>query len=221
MTATAGMAGLPIVLDFTLRQGAFTLEVHERLDARALAVTGPSGAGKTTMIEAIAGLKRPAAGEITIGGRTLFDSARGVDLAPRRRQVGYVPQDVALFPHLNVRRNIGYGAARGTVALDKVARLLDIAGLLERGVGGLSGGERQRVAIARALLSAPALLLLDEPLAAVDAGLRERVLPYIERVRDELALPMIHVSHAADEVRRIADRMLVLEGGRVVGGGPT
>ena len=221
MTATAGMAGLPIVLDFTLRQGAFTLEVHERLEARALAVTGPSGAGKTTMIEAIAGLKRPAAGEITIGGRTLFDSARGVDLAPRRRQVGYVPQDVALFPHLNVRRNIGYGAARGAVAFDKVARLLDIAGLLERGVGGLSGGERQRVAIARALLSAPALLLLDEPLAAVDAGLRERVLPYIERVRDELALPMIHVSHAADEVRRIADRMLVLEGGRVVGGGPT
>lgn len=215
------MAGLPIVLDFTLRQGGFTLEVHERLEARALAVTGPSGAGKTTMIEAIAGLKRPAAGEITIGDRTLFDSARGVDLAPRRRHVGYVPQDVALFPHLNVRRNIGYGAARGTVALDKVARLLDIAGLLERGVGGLSGGERQRVAIARALLSAPALLLLDEPLAAVDAGLRERVLPYIERVRDELALPMIHVSHAADEVRRIADRMLVLDGGRVVGGGPT
>lgn len=214
------MAELPFVLDFTLRQGAFTLDVHERFEARALAVTGPSGAGKTTMIEAIAGLKRPAAGEITIGARTLFDSARGVDLAPRRRQVGYVPQDVALFPHLNVRRNIGYGAARGAVALDKVARLLDIAGLLDRGVGGLSGGERQRVAIARALLSAPALLLLDEPLAAVDAELRERVLPYIERVRDELALPMIHVSHAADEVRRIADHVLVLDGGRVAGGGP-
>lgn len=215
MTAASTLPGLPIVLDFTLTQGAFTLDVHERVEARALALVGPSGAGKTTLLEAVAGLKRPRAGRITVGSRTLFDAARGVDAPPRLRQVGYVPQDVALFPHLSVRRNVAYGSARGAAPFDAVTQLLEIDDLLDRGVRELSGGERQRVAMARALTSAPALLLLDEPLAAVDPQLRERVLPYIERVRDELALPMIYVSHAVDEVRRVADRVLTLDGGRI------
>ncbi len=215
------MAGVPIVLDFTLRQGAFTLDIHERFEARAAALFGPSGAGKTTVLETIAGLRRPSSGEIRIGDRRLFSSADGTHVPARLRQVGYVPQDVALFPHLDVQHNIAYGAARGTaVSVDKIIRLLEIKPLLSRGVGELSGGERQRVAIARALVSAPDLLLLDEPLAAVDMALRERILPYVERVRDELALPMIYVSHAADEVRRIADQVIVLDHGCVVETGP-
>jgi len=141
-----------------------------------------------------------------------------VDVAPRRRRVGYVPQDVALFPHLNVRRNILYGAGRGgTLSLDVVVSILEIEGLLVRRVDGLSGGERQRVAVARALLSGPDLLLLDEPLAAVDVELRRRIIPYLKRVRDELAVPMLYVSHAEEEVRQLADRVIRLEGGRVVG----
>ena len=214
------MAGVPIVLDFTVTRGSFTLDIHQRFEARAVALFGPSGAGKTTVLDAIAGLRRPSAGEIRIGDRSLFAFASKTYVPPRLRHVGYVPQDVALFPHLTVRRNINYGASRGaSMSSDKVVRLLELQPLLDRGVGALSGGERQRVAIARALISAPHLLLLDEPLAAVDVALRERILPYIERVRDELAIPMIYVSHAADEVRRIADRVIVLDRGHVVRAG--
>ena len=215
------MTGIPIVLDFTVTRGSFTLDIHQRVEARAVALLGPSGAGKTTVLDSIAGLRRPRTGEIRIGDRLLFASASKIDVPPRLRRVGYVPQDVALFPHLNVRHNIHYGSSRGaSMSSDKVIHLLEIQPLLDRGVGELSGGERQRVAIARALISAPDLLLLDEPLAAVDVALRERILPYIERVRDELAIPMIYVSHAADEVRRIADRVIVLDRGHVVRGGP-
>ena len=215
------MPGVPIVLDFTLAQGAFTLEIHERFEARAVALFGPSGAGKTTVLDSIAGLRRPAAGEIRVGDRQLFASVSRTDVPRRLRRVGYVPQDVALFPHLSVRHNITYGAGRGgSHTIEQVLEMLELRLLLERGVGGLSGGERQRVAIARALVSAPDLLLLDEPLAAVDAPLRERILPYIERVRDALAIPLIYVSHAADEVRRIADWVIVLDRGRVVRAGP-
>ena len=215
------MAGVPIVLDFTVTRGSFTLDIRQRFEARAVALFGPSGAGKTTVLDAIAGLRRPSTGEIRIGDRALFASASKTDVPPRLRQVGYVPQDVALFPHLNVRHNINYGASRGmSMSSDRVVDLLEIQPLLDRAVDELSGGERQRVAIARALISAPDLLLLDEPLAAVDVALRQRILPYIERVRDELAIPMIYVSHAADEVRRIADQVIVLDRGRVVRAGP-
>jgi len=208
---------IPLVLDFSLTQDRFVLEVNERFVASVTALVGPSGAGKTTVLDTIAGLRRPDAGEIRIGSHLLFSSSARVDVAPRRRRVGYVPQDVALFPHLNVRRNILYGAARGgTLSLDRVVSILEIQGLLLRRVDGLSGGERQRVAVARALLSGPDLLLLDEPLAAVDVELRRRIIPYLKRVRDELAVPMLYVSHAEDEVRQLADRVIRLEGGRVV-----
>ena len=211
------MAGVTIVLDFVLCQGGFTLEIHERFEARALALFGPSGAGKTTVLEAIAGLRRPDSGTIELNGHLLFDAERRVDLPVQSRRVGYVPQDVALFPHLNVRHNMNYGVGRGAaVEADKVVQLLEIEPLIDRDVTGLSGGERQRVAIARALMSAPDILLLDEPLAAVDQPLRDRILPYIERVRDEIETPLIYVSHSAIEVQRIADRVLRVDGGRVV-----
>ena len=211
------MAGVPIVLDFTVHQGLFTLKVHQRFEAQAIALFGPSGAGKTTVLDSIAGLRRPTSGAIEIGGHVLFNSERNLDLRPHARRVGYVPQDVALFPHMSVRKNIFYGTGRGaSTSPDTVLGLLEISPLLDRSVAGLSGGERQRVAIARALLSGPDLLLLDEPLAAVEQPLRERILPYIERVRDELRTPLIYVSHSLGEVERIADRLITIEQGRVV-----
>ena len=205
-----------IALDFRLTQGTFALEVRERLDGRITALYGPSGAGKTTILDAVAGLRRPREGRIEVGGRVLFDAAAGIDLPAYVRHVGYVTQDVALFPHMNVRRNVLYGRRdRPRLDLATVAAMLEIERLLDRRVSELSGGERQRAALARALLSAPDVLLLDEPLAAVDVERRRRILPYVERVRDELAVPIVYVTHDADEVRRLADHVLVLENGRV------
>jgi molybdate transport system ATP-binding protein len=210
-----------IALDLLLRQGAFTLEVRTRLDARITALFGASGAGKTTVLDAIAGLRKPSAGSITVGSRVLFDDANGVDLAPHHRRVGYVAQDVALFPHMSVRRNVLYGRRDGQrLSLETVARMLEIAPLLDRQVPQLSGGERQRVALARALMSAPELLLLDEPLAAVDIQLRRRILPYLERVRDELMVPIIYVTHDPSEVRQLAEHVVILDAGRVIDAGP-
>ena len=211
-----------ITLDFSLRQGEFALEIHEQIEARVVALFGPSGAGKTSVLESIAGLRTPEQGVIRIGRRTLFDSSAGVDLPANQRRVGYVPQDLALFPHMNVRRNILYGAGTGGgPPLDQVVGMLELDPMLDRDVTALSGGERQRVALARALMASPALLLLDEPLAALDRGLRERILPYLERIRDELAIPMLYVSHAEAEVRAVADWVVVLDAGRVARSGPT
>jgi molybdate transport system ATP-binding protein len=208
-----------IALDFTLTQGAFTLDVREQLDAPVTALFGPSGAGKTTILDVIAGLRTPSRGAVHLGGRVLFDAARGVNLPPHQRHVGYVTQDVALFPHMNVRRNALYGRRPGQKPeLATVAAMLEIETLLDREIRQLSGGERQRVALARALMSVPEVLLLDEPLAAVDVERRLRILPYVERVRDELGVPIVYVSHDAAEVRRIANRIVVLESGKVVGG---
>ena len=215
----AGAAGV-ITLDSALHQGDFVLEMRERIDARVVALFGPSGAGKTTVLESIAGLRRPRRGVIRIGERTLFDAEAGVDVPCHRRRIGYVPQDLALFPHMNVRRNILYGAGAGPGGgFEHVIALLELDPLLDRAVAGLSGGERQRVALARALAASPALLLLDEPLAALDATLRSRILPYLERIRDELATPMLYVSHAEAEVRALADWVVVLDAGRVVRSG--
>lgn len=209
---------IPITLDFSLRQGDFALEISERIEARVVALFGPSGAGKTSTLESIAGLRTPQRGVIRIGSTTLFDSVAAVDVPPHDRHVGYVPQDLALFPHMNVRHNLLYGAkSGGGDGVEQVLCLLELGPMLDRDVTALSGGERQRVALARALMVSPALLLLDEPLAALDTGLRARILPYLERIRDELATPMLYVSHDEAEVRAIADRVVVLDAGRVSG----
>jgi len=197
-------------LDIQLRRGRFERHVRIEDTARIVALTGASGAGKTTVLNAMAGLVRPRSGRIEVDGRVLFDSARGIDLPPHRRRVGYVFQDARLFPHLDVRGNLLYGrhaADAGTrrFELSAVVALLGIDGLLRRRTPHLSGGEAQRVAIGRALLSQPAILLFDEPLSALDQARREELIPYLQRVRDEVRLPMLYVSHHPDEVRRLAE----------------
>lgn len=202
-------------IDIRLERGRFARGVRIESSARVVALTGPSGAGKTSVLNAIAGLLRPRAGRIVVDDRVLFDDARRIDLPAHRRRIGYVFQDARLFPHLDVRRNLGYGRhARREVqafAFDQVVELLGIAPLLARRPANLSGGEAQRVAIGRALLSQPALLLLDEPLSALDQARREELIPYLQRVRDDLAIPMLYVSHTLDDVRRIADEVHVLD----------
>lgn len=210
---------IAIALDVRVPQGDFELVVREEASVEVLGLFGESGAGKTTLLEAIAGLRRPTAGEIRVNGRTLFSSASGVNVPIRERRVGYVPQDSLLFPHLSVRGNLLFGA-RHAARLRDIAAMLEISPLLDRRVRGLSGGERQRVAIGRALMADPALVLLDEPLAGVDRARRERILPYLLRIRRELHVPMIYVTHDRAELAQIADRVLVIEDGRLIAAGP-
>ena len=210
-----------IALAFRLEQGAFTLDIHAQLSGPVTVLFGPSGAGKTTILEAVAGLRPPSRGTMALNGRRVYDAANGIDLPPHERHVGYVSQDVSLFPHLNVRGNLLYGQrSGGRLDLGTVTAMLEIEPLLGRRIGGLSGGEKQRVALGRALMSAPEILLLDEPLAAVDVELRRRIVPYLERIRDDVGVPMIYVTHDRDEARRFADHVLLLERGSVVRSGP-
>jgi molybdate transport system ATP-binding protein len=198
---------------------AFALEVDARLSARITGIFGASGAGKTSVLEVIAGLRRPAAGRVVLDGLVLSDAGRGVFLAAERRHVGYVPQDDALFPHLSVRQNLCYGHVAAAnpppeITYAHVVQVLNLGELAERRVGSLSGGERQRVAVGRAVLSAPRLLLLDEPLAGLDAALKARVIPYLLTIRDEFHLPMLYVSHNASEMVALCDDVLLFDRGR-------
>jgi len=210
---------ITLTLDVTLRQQAFELHVRDTASVEVLGLFGPSGSGKTTLLEAIAGIRTPDTGEIRVGDRVLFSSAAGIDLPARDRHIGYVPQDALLFPNLDVAGNIAYGVRHvDQAAHDRRATLveiLDLGLLLDRRVQKLSGGEKQRVAIARALMTQPAVLLLDEPLAGVDRARRERILPYVLRIRRELHVPLVYVTHDEAELNAMADRVLQLEAGRV------
>jgi molybdate transport system ATP-binding protein len=209
-----------IELDVALADRA--LVVKATFEEGAVAVLGPSGAGKTSLLEAIAGLRRGARGRIAIGGEALLDDARGVRLPPERRRVGWVPQGSALFPHLDVLANVRFGVrdVRASKAkIDEAIELLALGPLLARAPDTLSGGEKQRVALARALVTAPRILLLDEPLAAVDVEHKERILPWLLRVRAHLDVPMLYVTHHLGEAAAIARAALVLREGRVVAHG--
>lgn len=200
---------IDLAIDVTLRQGDFVLKVHDRSSVEVLGVFGPSGSGKTSLLESIAGIRTPDAGEIRVGSRTLFSSALHVNIPARERRIGYVPQDALLFPNMDVRGNINFGRhVEGDVA--SLVTILDLQDLLERRVTNLSGGEKQRVAIARALMTRPSILLLDEPLAGVDRERRDVILPYILRIRKELHVPLIYVTHDEVELNAIADRVLRL-----------
>lgn len=202
----------------------FTLEVNATLSARVTAIFGASGAGKTSLLEIIVGLRRPANGTVCLDGSPLTDAAARIFVPPEKRAIGYVPQEGALFPHLSVRQNLLYGVRSGEArptGLDfpHVTEVLELAALGDRRIDTLSGGEQQRVALGRALLAAPRLLLLDEPLAGLDAPLRERLLPYLARVRDEFAIPMIYVTHSPDEVVALCDDALIMTRGQVTARG--
>jgi molybdate transport system ATP-binding protein len=212
-----------IELDLSLALARTALEVRARFDEDVIAVLGPSGAGKTSLLEAIAGLRPAARGRVVVDGVALQDDARGVRLPPEQRRVGYVPQGGALFPHLDVRANVGFGVTRHGAArarIDEAIELLALGPLLARSPERLSGGEKQRVALARALVTEPRLLLLDEPLAAVDAEHRERILPWLLRVRAHLRVPMLYVTHHLGEAMAIARAALVLREGRAIASGP-
>jgi molybdate transport system ATP-binding protein len=215
-----------LALDVEKRLGTFQLAAKFETEARVTALFGPSGAGKTTIINMIAGLVAPDRGRIMYRGKVLFDAAGKVSLPPHRRQFGYVFQDGRLFPHMSVRGNLEYGRRmyrlkRDAAELERVIALLDIGHLTDRRPGKLSGGERQRVAIGRALLMRPQLLLLDEPLASLDAARKAEIMPYLERLRDEAQVPMIYVTHQPEDARRLASTVVRIEAGRVAAvGGP-
>jgi molybdate transport system ATP-binding protein len=213
-----------LAVDVEKKLGAFALSVKFQAAGGATALFGPSGSGKTSLVNMIAGLFRPDCGMIALDDTVLFDSARGIDVLPHKRRLGYVFQEGRLFPHLSVRQNLDYGRRmsgqpRDEKEFDRVAALLDISKLLDRRPSMLSGGERQRIAVGRALLMNPRLLLLDEPLASLDAGHKREILPYLVRLRDEAKVPIVYVSHTPAEVRRIATDVVLLDAGKVVGTG--
>jgi molybdate transport system ATP-binding protein len=218
------MSGLAVRLRHAL--GAFALDVDFRAPPSGVtALFGPSGSGKTSVLRAVAGLLRAAEARVEFEGEYWQETSRGMFVPPHRRACGYVFQEASLFPHLTVRRNLEYGwkrvpASERRVPFDQAVELLAVAPLLERLPSNLSGGERQRVAIARTLLASPRLLLMDEPLASVDEARKAEILYYIERLRDELKLPILYVSHSVDEVVRLADSIVRMAEGRVLDTGP-
>jgi molybdate transport system ATP-binding protein len=214
------------VLDIQVPLDRFTLSVAWEASERSLGIFGHSGAGKTTILEAVAGLRRDARGIIRVDGETWLDSSRGVNRKAELRGVGYVPQDGLLFPHKDVMGNLLSGRRRAERSAgrhldpERVLAVLELADLRRRAVAGLSGGERQRVALGRALCSGASLLLMDEPLAGLDAPLRRRILPYLLRVREEFEIPTLYVSHDAGEIGLLCAQVLVLSQGRALRSGP-
>jgi molybdate transport system ATP-binding protein len=212
-------------VDIEHRLAAFELDIHFRTGRGLTALFGRSGAGKTSVVNAIAGLIRPQRGRIVVDGSVLLDTERGISAPTHRRRVGYVFQEGRLFPHLTVRHNLLFGRrfapdrAR-SIEFDELVELLGIAPLLDRRPGRLSGGEKQRVAIGRALLAGPRLLLMDEPLASLDARKKDEILPYLERLRDKADIPIIYVSHSVSEVARLATTIVLISDGRVRAVGP-
>jgi molybdate transport system ATP-binding protein len=206
--------------------GAFSVDVAFASEGRVTGLFGSSGAGKTSLIAMIAGLIRPDRGVIAVDKAVLYDRAKHIDLPVHRRRIGYVFQDARLFPHLSVAQNLDYGRRMNGLPQDdaeekRVTDMLDIGHLMTRRPGGLSGGERQRVALGRALLARPRLLLLDEPMGALDEARKAEIMPYLIRLRDEGDVPMVLVSHDADEMRQLATNVVLLKGGRILGqGGP-
>lgn len=207
----------------------FTLELDAEIKGRVTVIFGPSGAGKTSLLDLIAGLRRADSAFIQLADTVLTDTAKNLYVPSRQRGIGYVPQDLALFPHMSVRQNLFYGHKSGNgkdngngslFSFEHVAKVLEIESLISRGVTELSGGEKQRVALARALLTSPRLLLLDEPLSSLDAPLREKIIPYLIRIRDEFRIPMLYVTHDRDEALALADEIVVLAGGKVIQTGP-
>ena len=215
-----------IVLAVNVEKQLGTFKVNVRFAAvgGATALFGPSGSGKTSLVNMVAGLLEPDRGIIALDDTVLFDAGRNIDVPPHKRRIGYVFQEGRLFPHLSVRQNLDYGRRmngqpRDQNEFDRIAALLDIGQLLDRRPRMLSGGERQRVAVGRALLMRPRLLLLDEPLASLDAGHKREILPYLVRLRDEAKVPIVYVSHMPAEVRRIATDVVLLNDGKVVASG--
>jgi molybdate transport system ATP-binding protein len=213
-----------LVVQVEKQLGEFSLNVSFTSESSATALFGPSGAGKTSVVNMIAGLLEPDRGRIVLNGEALFDDTACIDVPTARRRIGYVFQEGRLFPHLTVKHNLDYGRWMGGHAADsaaftRVVELLDIGHLLDRRPGKLSGGERQRVAVGRALLMQPRLLLLDEPLASLDAARKRDILPFLERLRDEAQVPIVYVSHDAAEVRRIVTHVVRLDEGRVTATG--
>jgi molybdate transport system ATP-binding protein len=204
----------------------FDLSVDLALPGRGISVLfGPSGSGKTTVLRCVAGLERTASGRVSFDGAVWQDDEAGIHVPVWQRDIGYVFQEASLFEHLDVRRNLEYGLRRsgktgGLAVLGEAITLLGISHLMDRPVAQLSGGERQRVAVARALATQPRLLLLDEPMAALDFARRQEILPWLEKMRDELSIPMLYVTHSADEVARLADQLVVLAAGKVRAAGP-
>ena len=211
------------------RFGSFALDVDFAAGMGVSALFGPSGSGKSTVVNAVSGLLKPDTGRIVVDGDVLFDSSAGICLPPWRRRIGYVFQDARLMPHLTVRQNLLFGrwlrrrdvaaAGAGAIALAHVVDVLDLAPLLGRRPGALSGGEKQRVGIGRALLSCPRMLLMDEPLASLDHARRLEVLDYLNRIRHELKLPVLYVTHSLDEVMRLADQVVLFKEGRTISQG--
>ena len=212
---------MSLEIDVAHRQGAFRLEAAFAAEGGVTALFGPSGSGKTSLVRIVAGLLRPDRGRVKVDGRVLLDTERRIVVPAHRRRIGYVFQEPRLFPHLSVRQNLRFGrwfAPREEPApdMDGIVELLGIGHLLGRRPASLSGGERSRVAIGRALLASPRLLLLDEPLANLDEARRAEILPYLERLRDVAKVPILFVSHAAGEVARLANNVVLMENGRVM-----